>query len=117
MNMTSEGHNGLSSVTHALRGFFRPQHRLSMFELLTTHESERAAQQGWQLSWVVEESKTLVQILPSWQVAQIKSAEQAYRLVMTLAKTNDPTALRALQLCVRSRQPAAAKKAARRKKQ
>lgn len=117
MNMTPEGRSGLSSVTHALRGFFRPQHRLSMFELLTTHESERAAQQGWQLSWVVEESKTLVQILPSWQVAQIKSAEQAYRLVMTLAKTNDPTALRALQLCVRSRQPAAAKKAARRKKQ
>lgn len=110
-------HPTFISATHALRGFFRPQHRLSMFELLTTNESERAAAQGWQLSWVVEESKTLVQILPSWQVAQIKSAEQAYRLVMTLAKTNDPTALRALQLCVRSRQPAAAKKAARRKKQ
>ena len=114
MNMMPEGHSGLSSVTHALRGFFRTNSRTTMFELLTTHESERAAQQGWQLSWVIEESKTLVQILPSWQVAQIKSAEQAYRLVMTLAKTNDPTALRALHLCVLSRQPA--KKPTRRKK-
>ena len=86
-----------------------------MFDLLTTHESERAAQQGWQLSWVVEESKTLVQVLPSWTIASITNAEQAYRKVMDMAKANDAVALRALQLCVLSRQPT--KKPTRRKKQ
>jgi hypothetical protein len=86
-----------------------------MFDLLSTSESEIAARQGWQLAWVVEEHKTLVQVIPSWTVASITNAEQAYRLVMKLAKTSDPTALRALQLCVLSRQPT--KKPTRRKKQ
>ena len=103
------------AATHALRGFFRTNSRTTMFDLLSTAESEIAACQGWQLAWVVEEHKTLVQVLPSWTVASITNAEQAYRKAMDMAKANDAVALRALQLCVLSRQPA--KKPTRRKKQ
>ena len=86
-----------------------------MFDLLTTTESAVAEGQGWQLAWVVEEHKTLVQVLPSWTIASITNAEQAYRKAMDMAKANDAVALRALQLCVLSRQPT--KKPTRRKKQ
>jgi hypothetical protein len=76
-----------------------------MFDLLTQNESERARAQGWQLSWVVTGDKALVDVLPSWTSHQVKNAAIAYQLVARLAKAHDATALKALQLCVRSRQP------------
>lgn len=76
-----------------------------MFDLLTTQEAERALGQGWQLTWVIDGEKSRVEILPSWTSPEVKNCQQAYRVVTDLAKTRDATALKALQLCVLSRQP------------
>lgn len=77
-----------------------------MFELLTTNERDRAASQGWLLSWVYDltTKKALVDVLATGEIPKVRHAEAARNQVVAQARAGDPLAIKALRLTVQSRQ-------------
>jgi hypothetical protein len=77
-----------------------------MFDSLTIEESAAAAKQGWTLATVYDMGKErwALEVLPLNHPAT--SAVQAQQQVYLQARLNDPVAIKALQLVVRSHQPA-----------
>ena len=77
-----------------------------MTDLLTTEESEQAAQQGWQLCYVFDQdrSRWIVEVLPTAE-HRVKSARFMQTVVLNLARSKDPVALRAMALVMKSHTP------------
>lgn len=74
--------------------------------LLTTAESERAAQQGWQLCHVFDQdaARWMVEIIPT-DNNTLRSARAMQATVLELARNRDAVALRAMSLVMASHAP------------
>ena len=86
-----------------------------MFDLLTTSEAEHAADHGWELRPVYDLGKTrwALEVLPIDHPDT--SAVAAQMTVYSLAQHGDAVAIKALQLVVRSHQPAPSAKKGKKK--